>query len=274
MPQDTFYKKPPVVETVMGVQFEPIPGFTNGHLGLFWAYLGGMAQWTNAQDAAPVGFEFERFGDEMQWEPLNFLRFGISQIPSARLQIRNATRDRMVQVQNGRLIYNWIGTEGSEYARYEKIRREFDVVLEQFQRFLSEHSLPTMSPNQWEITYINHLPKGTVWNSVGDWGKVFKFTASPPEVIPSCRLESIGSNWVYEIEPSRGRLHMKLQHGRTDKREDVLIFSLTARGPVREGEGSVQTVDAGLNIGHSVIVNGFTDLTSAEARAWWGQEKQ
>jgi uncharacterized protein (TIGR04255 family) len=264
------YDKPPVVETVMGIQFEPVPGFTNGHLGLFWAHLGGRNQWPNASDVPPLGQQFERFGDATEWAPYDQIRLGVSGIPSSRLQLRS--NDRMLQVQNGRLVYNWIGSEGKEYARYETIRRQFDSLRESFKVFLAEQGLRAMSPNQWEMTYINHLPKSTVWNTVSDWSKVFSFHAIPPTEVNKCRLESVGGNWVYEIEPELGRLHMQLRHGKDPKGTEILIFNLTARGPIKDAEGVDGNVDAGLNLGHEVIVNTFTELTSHEARSYWGQE--
>src|SRR4051812_26322819 len=94
------YDKPPVVETVMGIQFEPVPGFTNGHLGLFWARLGGRKGWPTAKDVPPLVQEFERFGDEQEWAPLETIKFGLSGVPTSRLQLRNSSGDRMLQIQN------------------------------------------------------------------------------------------------------------------------------------------------------------------------------
>jgi hypothetical protein len=33
------YERPPVVETVLGVQFDPLPDLCNAHLGAFWGTL-------------------------------------------------------------------------------------------------------------------------------------------------------------------------------------------------------------------------------------------
>jgi uncharacterized protein (TIGR04255 family) len=261
------YDKPPVVETVMGIQFEPILGFTNGHLGLFWARLGGRKEWPTAKDVPPLGQEFERFGDEQEWAPLETIKFGVSGVPTSRLQLRKSSRDRMIQIQNGKLIYNWIGTEGAEYARYEKVRPEFDAIRKSFEEFLADQELHPMTPNQWEVTYVNHMPKGTVWNDASDWNKVLTFHAVPPMSMNKCRLEDLGGQWSYEIEPRQGRLHMQLRHGWHLKRVEMLMLNLTARGPFKESD-----VDAGLNLGHEIIVKTFTELASPEARKYWGQE--
>ena len=62
------FRKPPVVETVLGVQFDPIPGFSNAHLGAFWKRLlahensGSAGEWRTLTDAPPIEPTFERFG--------------------------------------------------------------------------------------------------------------------------------------------------------------------------------------------------------------------
>lgn len=266
------FRKPPVIETIMGIQFDPITGFTNAHLGLFWARIGGSKVWPHASDVPPIRPEFELFGEEQQWRPLNSFDLGITAVPTARIHLRSENRDRLLQVQNGRLIYNWLGATDREYARYEPIRKEFDHYLGEFKQFLAGERLPPIQPNQWEITYTNHLPKGTVWSDVADWQTVFKFHAVPPVLVNQCRLESFGGRWVYEITPRRGRLHMELRHAKNEAGQEVLLFNLTARGPIREGEGAVATCEAGLDLGHQVIVNSFTDLTSDSAREYWEEE--
>ena len=38
--QPVSFERPPVVETVLGVQFKRLPGLTNAHLASFWRELG------------------------------------------------------------------------------------------------------------------------------------------------------------------------------------------------------------------------------------------
>ena len=43
---------------------------------------------------------------------MDSIRFGLLPIPMSRMQLRNQDQDRMIQVQNGRVIYNWLGNNG------------------------------------------------------------------------------------------------------------------------------------------------------------------
>lgn len=59
------YGNPPVVETVVGVQFQSLSGFTNAHLGAFWQAL-GVQDWPTVQDVPPLPRQEERFTPEAQ----------------------------------------------------------------------------------------------------------------------------------------------------------------------------------------------------------------
>lgn len=262
------FKNPPVVETVLGVQFDPLPKFCNAHLGAFWQSLG--SDWPNVSDVPSLDPQFERFGEGKTWQAAGF-QLRLSQELNTRLQIRNRSNDRMIQVQDGRLHYNWLGLDDGEYPTYEKVKPEFDWVLGVFQQFVAGESLGELLPNQWEVTYVNHIPKGTVWNEPHDWMGLLQSFAGLPAKKRSIRLESFGGEWHYEIQPQRGRLHVNLAHGLRKKpvEQQVLVLNLTARGPVKHRDQPGPTLDEGLCIGHETIVRAFKDLTSDKAHEYW-----
>jgi uncharacterized protein (TIGR04255 family) len=160
------YIDPPVVETVLGVQFAPLQGLTNAHLGAFWQSL-QTDQWPSVSDAELLPPAFEQFDDKARWAS-GRLRFEITN--KCRLQIKNADADRMIQVQNSRLHFNWLKRPGISYPRYETVRREFESTLQDFLQFVNRAKLGELRPDQWEVTYVNQMPKGTVWNDSCDWG--------------------------------------------------------------------------------------------------------
>jgi len=264
------FDRPPVVETVLGVQFDALPGLTNAHLGVFWKQLG--PDWPNLSDAPPIPPQFERFGETERWTP-GGLQLRLIRDVDRRIQIRNATNDRMIQIQNGRFHYNWLGHEGVEYPRYRKVRPEFDKHLDAFRAFLAAESLGQLRPNQWEVTYVNHIPRGSVWQEPRDWASLFPTLTVPPTRLSSTmRLESISGEWHFEIEPRRGRLHVHLQHMRLQSPDglEVLRLTLTARGPAGDGETVGVDLNQGLNLGRKAVVTAFRDLTSEAAHEYWG----
>jgi uncharacterized protein (TIGR04255 family) len=267
------FRKPPVVETVLGVQFDRLSGLTNAHLGGFWKHLRATdsedGRWDEVNDAPPIELTVERFEDGQSWAR-DAMTFRVSQDPSCRIQIRNARHNAMVQLQNGRLHYNWIGRGGQDYSRYCVVRPAFDRVYRLFQGFLQDEKLGAVSPNQWEVTYVNHLPKGSVWHVPADWAKVFVGLPGAWAASSEVQLESLAASWHFEIPPRRGRLHVELKHAKLIENEgrEILQLTLTARGPVNDET----TLVDGLDLGRRAVVLGFRDITSPEAHRHWELE--
>jgi uncharacterized protein (TIGR04255 family) len=254
---------------VLGVQFKPLAGLTAGHLGAFWHTLG--PEWPEVGDAAALPEQYEGFGSQPAWGKL---RLTFSREPTTRLQIRNKPGTRMLQLQNCRFDLNWLGQSGQAYPRYAMVRPEFDKRLDAFVDFLRRQDLGDPEATQWEVTYVNHLPKGTVWTGPDDWHRAFRgllaATTTPEELLP----ETLHATWRFEITPRRGRLHIELtHHGRTGPPtyDEALVLKLTARGPVPES-ASPETMGKGLDLGHDTIVNAFTRITAPEAQEYWNRD--
>jgi uncharacterized protein (TIGR04255 family) len=267
------YTNPPVVESVLGVQFDPLPNFSNGHLGAFWTSLG--KEWPSVSDAFAIEPSYESFGEEKMWIPPGG-QLRVSQDVSTRIQIRNPTGTRMIQLQNGRFHLNWLGYMGDPYPSYSRLRPEFDRLWERFRSFVATVSLGEIVENQWEITYVDHIAKGTVWNGSEDWIKLLRGVPFPGARIAKGRLESFGGEWHFEIEPHLGRVHIRIQHGRGTKPEkdepaEILVVTTTARGSIKNSRQAGLTLDAGLNLGREVVVKLFEAIFSEEAHNYWGK---
>lgn len=268
------FRKPPVIETVLGVQFDPVPGFTNAHLGAYWKWLLAHAkppldtQWTTLTDAPAVEPAFERFDEQQSWLLHNLNKMRVGPPTPTRLQIRNPHVGAMIQVQNTRLIYNWIGKPGKGYSRYASIRPMFDNAYKTFCGFLDAERLEKPKENQWEVTYVNHIPKGTVWQVPEDWPGLFVGLPGPWAGLPGVELEYMNGSWHYEIPPQRGRLHieLKLAVSQGERPIEALRLTLTARGPA--GEAGI-SLSEGLDLGRETIVLAFKNMTSPEAHRTW-----
>lgn len=185
------------------------------------------------------------------------------------LQIQNEAADRMIQIQIGRLHMNWLGHDGVQYPRYRNVRDQFDSILDQFKVFLSQEGLGELRPIQWEVIYINRIPKDTVWSSPVDWN--FFRPIRDDAFLSLVQLESFGGEWHYEIPEQRGRLHVNFQHVRKPDLAamESVVLTLTARGGIG-GDQNVTSLDEGLDLGHETIVISFKELMSDHANKWWG----
>jgi hypothetical protein len=143
-------------------------------------------------------------------------------------------------------------------------------VLQRFIEFVAREKVGDFRPNQWEVTYLNHIPKGTVWDTPNDWG-FFLSLGAVPTIEHLIHGESFAGGWHFVIPEQRGRLHVQWQHGRkSEPEEEVIVLTLTARGPVAGSENSVQATLDGLDLGRETIVRSFVAFTSEAANKYWG----
>lgn len=262
------YERPPVVETILGVQFDRLAGFRNAHLGAFWKSL-DQAEWPSVADVPSLQPQFERFTEAARWA--KGIQLQVSQDPACRLQIKNKDGDRMIQLQNNRLHFNWLGEAGGDYPRYEKVRKGFTDALSRLVEFAAAEQLGDFRPNQWQVTYLNHIPKGTVWQTPDDWG-FFQPLRPVPNIEGVIQCESFSGEWHFVIPDQRGRLHVRWQHGRKSEPEqqEMIVLTLTARGPLEEGEDDTTRILNGLSLGRETIVRTFAKLMSDKANHYWG----
>ncbi|MBI1826616.1 MAG: TIGR04255 family protein [Planctomycetes bacterium] len=265
-----WFDHPPIVETVLGVQFEPPTGLTNSHLSLYWSQV--RNEWATATDAPRLEPQFEVFSSEQMWAAVGPTLM-LTNDPSRRLQLRNRENSRMVQLQNSRFHYNWLDTPDTKYPRYEEcIKPEFKREWTRFREFLHSEGLGEPKINQWEVTYVNHIPRsGRVpWHSPEEWASILPgLLGRTQEYAEAARFESFGGQWHFEIPLQRGRLHVQLIHGKPgdENAPEILRMDLTARGPVPDAP---DPLSSGLDLGRETIVRMFVALTSPEAHKAWG----
>jgi uncharacterized protein (TIGR04255 family) len=262
-PASPKFRKPPVVEVVMGVQFEPLKGFGDPHAGLFWATHLGKDSWPKVRVAPHLPSSFERFGSEEQWGAVPPFEIRPGDEPS-RTQFLNAGEDRMVQVQNTRFHYNWV-KKNAEYPSYDALLPEFRKEIARFRAFSSKEGLGEVKPNQWEITYVNHVPAGSLWSPGDDWSTLFPWLKAPASKLVA--FDTVTATWRLVIGDSQGRLHIKLARARHPDKGDLMILDLTARGSAEHQE----SLEDGLSLGHDAIVFSFAEMTSKRAHQEWGR---
>lgn len=269
------FETPPVIEVVLGIQFDPIAGFASAHSGLVWQRF--RDQFPRVEDKAPLDPVREEFGGTPPGIAPFRLEF-LDRPPSPRVWFLNTQGTELVQLQRDRIVHNWRKVvPGDTYPRYEKIKVAFRADTEMLQEVLAENALDPIRPNQWEITYVNHIALplhegattfGQLEGVIAPWsGQHSDGFLGPPEDIRLSVRQVIRDG----AERPVGRLHVGLQPGlRPADKSQVLILTLTARGQPTEA-----TLDAafdGLDIGREEIVRGFTSITTHQAHRKWGRK--
>lgn len=252
------YNKPPVVEVVTGVVFEPVRGLTIAHYGLFWERV--FKEFPEAKHAIPLGLDDVAFS-----EPF-FL---------PRLWLVNSTDGALIQIQGDRFYFNWKeGSAPAPYTTYPKIFDEFRRRWGMYVQFLVDMKLQAPRVLKCELTYINHIPPAAGWASMADMGKVISTIAwsrGSTGFLPPPK--TVSWNATFDLPDGKGTLTSKLQPAfrAGDNKELILALELTAGGPPPEA------TDAGLeswfSTAHEWIVKGFEDITDKSVQQTvWGKK--
>lgn len=247
------YDNPPVVETALGVRFAPITGWNVLHFGkLLQAYN----EWYPKSELKPPVGEFQL---NTQVESFD--------IP-LRLWLIDASDSQLIQVQQNFFMRNWRKTAtASGYTHYEDVRPLFSRDWNVFCAFLDAQGLSR--PNVWqcEVTYINHVVRGTDWDSPRDFQRLFNIWKDAKLDHP---LESpeAGSFMVSYGLQGGSRLQFTGQPAlrRTDGSE---VFQLIITATGKPEDSSLEKILTWLDEGRAAVVNGFTAFTTEEAHKLW-----
>jgi len=252
------YGKPPVVELVCGILFESLSKFLAPHMGLLWEVF--KTEYPNIRQMMPLAPLIEGF--DATPRSVGPLSDDFPLHPRVWFETKDGTG--LIQVQRDRFLYNWKKVKPEdEYLHYEHVIGQFKNCLSQFESFLHDNELGEIKPIQYELTYVNHIPKGEGWNKLNEVGKVF------PDI--SWRngtnrflteLEGMNVQTSFRLPERQGRLHAAIRYGIRQPDQAILLLDLTCRGIGEDRSRSAMW--QWFDLAHQWIVRGFADLTSAE----------
>jgi len=262
------FRKPPVAETVLSLQFEPIPGLTSAHLGVLWTRFRHELPLIEEHPQLPAVFE--------KFEPPSPAQVEVTieeKPPLPRVWFVNETKTELIQMQANRFIHNWRRMEGmAPYPHYEPIRDKFRGEIAVLEAFLRDEKLGTLAVNQCEVTYVNHIEPAGVWDRHGQLEKVFSMWSGlvNASFLPNPEDAGLRMRFVISDENGKpiGRLHVVVHPAwkKTDN-SPILALNLTARG-APTGEG-IEGAFAFFEIARRWIVKGFADLTTPDMHRVW-----
>lgn len=252
----------------IAVQFEPIKGFRQAHLGLFWNQI--RADYPVPHDQprldTPIEIPGEGFiGPSFQLEL-------IDAPPVHRAWFVSADESLLVQVQDDRLIHNW-RHRGGEYPRFEPLLDRFWGHVDGYQAVVEEGGLSLTPIQQAEVTYIN-------WIAVDSMEGFFRPSTAGEVQLPNIGPRPDMQRWaarypVLEHDRLVGRMVVETQPGqRLDQGKAAAGFqlALTFRAPVA-GDASRDRVSELLTLGRDAIVRTFTEVTTETMHEEWGRTR-
>lgn len=261
------FKKPPIVETAMGVEFAPLAGWGLAHFGLFWSEI--RKEYPKYEVQPPLGSNIERFGSDSK-QGLQFI-FQVGEPTRARCWFFHQDNAHLLQVQDSRFILNWRKTSSAvEYPKYERLRPMFEHEWKQFNSFLDNNGVGPVSPVQCELTYVDHIPQGEGWRTFADLPELIPAWAGLKGPWSSPEAVTLGARFL--LPEQQGRLHVNAQPAiRNQDGKDVLQLTFTVRGAPSSGD--LVGLGAWFELAHKFALNAFLDFTSKKAQDEWEMTK-
>ncbi|MCL4850148.1 MAG: TIGR04255 family protein [Bryobacteraceae bacterium] len=262
------FENPPVIETVLSAQFQPLGQMRTAHFGLFWNLIRDRYPTTEERSALdPV---VERFPEPVR------RRLGVQfpileSPPLPRVWFVHKNQNELLQVQSDRFIRNWRKKgDGDTYPRYEKVRAWFNQDFREFQDFAAREKLGTIEVNQCEVTYVNHIVAGEGWTSHEDIDRVLTVWRHPSGSFPG-KTEDAVFHARFLIRDAAGhpvgRLHVDAQAAlRNADNRPMFVVTLTARGMLGK------TTEF-LDLGRQWIVRSFAEITTPEMHLVWKRRR-
>lgn len=245
---------------VCGILFKPIETLLVPHFGVFWGRL--KPEFSSCQEVAPLAPIVERFEDTPGPD------IALSEIPLLpRIWFLHQNDVELIQLQRDRFLFNWRKRKPiDQYPRYPNVFDKFQAHFLNFQRFLSGENLGTVTPLQYELTYVNLILQGSGWNDISDIGNVF------PDFAWRKRAERFlkqpeAASWrtSFALPNSGGRLHLHIQKAlRRSDRHPLLRFELTARGMAIDM--SHEAMREWFDIAHVSLVHSFADMPGEQVQ--------
>lgn len=255
------YKNPPVVEVIMGVQFNNKMNIRTLDFADFWARL-GRDVFGRYQEAPPL--------DPIIIQQQNTINFEFASTPpSPRYIFVNEDVSALVQVQRDRFLYNWKKLKDGEYPRYKNILPEFMGYYAVLDEFYKAKSKEILEPAILELTYVNIIDihdedKFSVDSILKDfsWITSKRYLKYPKHFQQTLVFD------IVEIQSSMTVVAERVEMIETG--ESKLKLELSVRGPALGSDlkGNIKWFD----MARENIVNGFTDLTTKGSHDIWGRE--
>ncbi len=258
------YESPPVVETVLGVQFSELPGFRAAHFGLYWEMI---------RDRFPkVPEDHQRLRQVSERFPVvsglqeTQLTFSNVAIPN-RVWFTAEDKSQIIQVQPNWFLYNW---RGGQYPSYRENNHTFLEELEKFRQFCHSEDLGELQPNLCEVTYVNRIAPNETESAITLFGNMFTGLKWKSSTGFLGEPEQTAFNRVWTIGENAGRLYAEasLALNSESKRDEV---HLRMTGRVNHISGEMTTIADSIQLAHDWVVQGFASITESEIQKdRWG----
>ena len=251
------YQNPPINEIVCGIRFDSINHLQSGHLGILWQKFRS---------------DFPRTEDHNLVGPVSEEDLGTpDKMPLPRVWFIHENENKLIQVQRNCFLHNWRKRRpDDEYPGYETVIEDFERYLSRFEEFLLEEDLGNLVAREYELTYIDLIPRGQGWENPNDLAKVFPNLLSLTR--QSVLLNGVqGINWqtIFGLPKGLGQLIVSIRNAqRVPDNQQIIYIESKALS-----SGSYKPIRGWFNTAHNTIAQFFSNLVSNEIQETFWRRK-
>lgn len=260
------FGQPPLNEVVLGVQFSPAKGYQQILAGDVWALF--RSDYPFVQEHPALESTFETFGLPQARQVGGRLSVVTGALHDRFWFLKNEGEE-LIQFQRDRLLHNWrkVGDQTNEYPRFETMIERYTAELKQLEKYFDSLSPQSLSINQCEVSYINHIETGSEPLNFAKWLQGFSFEGIKADDA------SIGLREVIRGEDDKpiGRLTYEINIGITNDGKRIIILNLTARGAPAASD--IESALRFILKGRELIVTRFAQITTRQAHKLWDRLK-
>ena len=254
------FKNPPIIELICGVQYD----IANYNFILESDFYSQVKQsYPIIEVNQPLGPVFDKFSkvldSDYEPRPPFFKRYFFI----------DETRSKLIQLQEGRYLFNWRKLEGQEtiYPTFRNVYNEFYANWSLLEKVFQSHKIE-YSINQLELTYIDHIPVEEFNPEIAKIDDIFVFFNNTGQLN---NINSLNIGFSIPINDLFGHINIKLNTAiRKKDQKGVIVLDSTLRGMMGN---KINSIDEWFSKAHDLTINLFVELLTDNAKQKWGINK-
>ena len=189
-----------------------------------------------------------------------------------RILFETSDKLKLIQMQSDRFHYNWRKQEQeqNQYPGFEEVYKQFKTAWNSYNSWLKEENAYDDSiVNRLELTYINHIDKGELWQEdINDIDRVINFFKKL-NIEKRYSMNNFNTTFSFPLEED-GELVYAIRSGvKRSTKESVLVIDLTMKKKCSANEN----FDSWFTNAHDHIAKVLISSLSKEALKEWGYKK-
>ncbi len=244
------FMKSPVNELVLGVQYEGPVFSINEQIEIYDIFRNDYPE---IAEAPPLPSIVE---DPNAPQSQRILNDWVS-----RKHFISRQRDRLIQVQPDRLLFNWRKEAADNtYPRFDVVFDAFSSIL----RTVNEHFNKEPAHNQYEMTYVDHIAMKSFNMELFDITDIFSLLQ------PGIPYKSISIDYSIPHEEVGGVVNASMKTGiRKDTKDKIVVLESTCRG-----FSPALTLNQWFSTAHTLLLEHFLAIITDKAKTAWGFKEE